>query len=202
MSISMLKSSSRQIAKNTFTGTFIDSHDENKVIDAFADVWSQKFSVAVQKYVGICTGLPIGGPVIPASITTLQQDIYDAAKSALKTTYLSNDYDNKVEDVFAQNISQVASIISSYMCTVATTPAAPPVVPISPGGPLIASSSSMCTPVFRTSGQAALLATFAEGDIGGIATRFASVWQQHGELIGQYVMTCSSLPGGGPLVAS
>lgn len=202
MSVSMLKSRSQQIAKNAFTGTFIDSRDENKVIDAFADVWSQKFSIAIQKYVGICTGLPIGGPVIPASITTLQKDIYDAAKSALKATYLSNDYDNKVEDLFAQNISQVASIISSYMGTVATTPAAPPVVPVSPGGPLIASSSSMCTPVFRTTGQAALLATFAEGDIGGIATRFASIWQQHGELIGQYVMTCSSLPGGGPLVAS
>lgn len=202
MSVSMLKTRSRQIAKNAFTGTFIDSRDENKVIDAFADVWSQKFSVAVQKYVGICTGLPIGGPVIPASITTLQKDIYDAAKSALKATYLSNDYDNKVEDIFAQNISQVASIISSYMGTVATTPASPPVVHVSPGGPLIASSSSMCTPVFRTTGQAALLATFAKGDIGGIATRFASIWQQHGELIGQYVMTCSSLPGGGPLVAS
>ena len=48
----------------------------------------------------------------------------------------------------------------------------------------------------------ALLSTFQNGDVGGVVTRFASVWQQHGELIGQYVMTCSSLPGGGPLVAS
>ena len=97
MSVSMLKSRSRQIAKNAFTGTFIDSRDENKVIDAFADVWSQKFSVAVQKYVSMCTGLPIGGPVIPAPITTLQQDIYDAAKSALEATYLSNDSPDKSE---------------------------------------------------------------------------------------------------------
>ena len=202
MSVSLLKTRSRQIAKNAFTGTFVDSRDENKVIDAFADVWSQKFSVAVQKYIGMCIGLPTGGPVVPAPITTLQQDIYDAAKSALKATYLSNDYTNQVENVFAQNISQVASIISSYMGTVATIPAAPPVVPVSPGGPLIASSSSMCTPIFRTTGQAALLATFAEGDVGGVATRFANIWQQHGLLIGEYVMTCSSLPGGGPLVAS
>lgn len=202
MSISILKTQSQQIAKNAFIGTFKDSRDENGVIDAFANTWSQKFSLAVQKYVGMCTGIPVGGPVIPAAPATLQQDLYNAARDALKATYLSNDYDNKVEDIFAQNISQVASIISSYMGTVATIPASPPVMPLSPGGPLIASASSMCTPVFKTTGQSALLATFAQGDVGGVATRFANIWQQHGPLIGQYVMTCSSLPGGGPLVAT
>lgn len=202
MSVSMLKSRSRQIAKNAFIGTFIDFRDENGVIDKFANTWSQKFSVAVQKYVGQCIGLPVGGPVTPPKTTTLQQDIYNAARDALKATYLSNDYNNDVENQFAQSISTVASIISSYIATVMTTPAAPPTIPLSPGGPLIASTSSMCTPVFNTSAMQALLSTFQNGDVGGVVTRFASVWQQHGELIGQYVMTCSSLPGGGPLVAS
>lgn len=202
MSVSLLITRSSQIAKNAFTGTFIDLRDENGVIDKFANTWSQKFSLAVQKYMSQCIGLPTGGPVTPAVTTTLQQDIYNAARDALKATYLSNDYDNEVENQFAQGISTVASIISSYMATVMTILASPPTIPVSPGGPLIASSSSMCTPVFYSSAMQALLSTFQKGDIGGVATRFASIWQQHGELIGQYVMTCSSLPGGGPLIAS
>lgn len=202
MSVTLLQQKSYSIAKNAFIGTFIDSRDEKGIIDKFASTWSKKFSIAVQKYVEQCIGLPVGGPVIPYKITQLKQDIYDAAKDALKSTYLSSDYTTQVENQFAECISIVASIISSYMGTVATTPAAPPTVPVSPGGPLIASTSSMCTPVFNSSAIQALLSTFPNGDVGGIATRFASIWQQHGELIGEYVMTCSSLPGGGNLVAS
>lgn len=202
MSVALLKQQSYTIAKNAFTGSFVDSRDENGVIEKFANTWSSKFSTAVQKYVGQCIGLPTGGPVTPFATTTLEMDIYNAAVDALKSTYLSSDYDNDVEVQFGNGMKTVAPIISSYMTTVMTILASPPVIPLSPGGPLIATTSSMCTPVFYSAAQMALLGTFLNGDVGGVVARFASIWQQHGELIGQYVMTCSSLPGGGPLVAS
>ena len=201
MSLAILKQKSYSIAKNAFIGTFIDSRDENGVIEKFANTWSNEFSLAVQKYVGMCIGIYPGGPVTPASTSTLKQDIYKAAKNALKATYLSNDYDNKVENDFADSISQVHSIIGSYMDTVQTILGVYPIF-MSPGGPLIATASSMCTPVFNTSAIQAMLNTFQKGDVGGVATRFANIWQQHGLLIGEYVMTCTSLPGGGQLIAS
>lgn len=202
MSLSLLKSRSKQIARSAFIATFVDSTDENNVIEKFSSTWSEKFSQAIYDYVAICIGLPTGGPVTSGQTTKLKQDIYNAAKDALKSTYLSSDYDNDVENDFASELSNVVESISSYMSTVATTPAAPPTIPVSPGGPLIASASTICVAAFNTCSHNALLASFPEGDVGGIASIFSSIFQETGQTIGEYVMTCTSSPGGGPLIPS
>lgn len=201
MSVSLLKQQSYEIAKNAFIATFVNSHDENSVIEKFAKRWSKDFSIAVQKYVGMCTGIYPGGPVIAESGKTLEQDIFNAAKNALKETYLSQKYDEKVEIKFGDGMKTAAPSIVSYMGTCMTTPGFYPTY-MSPGGPIIAHSSSMCVPAFKSASALAITNTFQKGDAQGIAQIFSNIFQQTGMLIGTYVATCSSLPGGGPLIAS
>lgn len=201
MPIATLQQQSYTIAKNAFIATFVDSRDENSVIEKFSKRWSQDFSKAIQKYVGMCTGIYPGGPVVAASPTTLEQDIFNAAKNALKETYLSNEYDNQVEIDFGNGMKTAAASVAAYMGTCQTILGVYPTF-MSPGGPIIAPPSTSCIPAFKSASHLALTNTFQKGDKQGIAQIFSNIFQQTGSLIGTYVAGCTSLPGGGPLVAN
>lgn len=201
MPIATLRQQAYNIAKNAFIATFVDSRDENSVIEKFSKKWSKDFSLAIQKYVGMCKGIYPGGPVIAAPYTTLQQDIFNAAKNALKETYLSNEYDNQVEIDFGNGMKTAASSVATYMGTCKTILGVYPTF-MSPGGPIIAPPSTPCVPAFKSASYKALTNTFQKSDQQGIAQIFSNIFQQTGQIIGTYVAGCTSLPGGGPLVAN
>lgn len=197
------------VAQQSFKATFLGYDDPYAIAQLFAQSFAPDFATAVFNYVKLCTGLPPGGPVQAGSTQQLEQDLFEAGKKAFKATFRGYEDKFDIATKFGTELKPIASSIASWMSQNMTIPAAPPAIPVSPGGPLIVVPSASVVPVCFACGKKAFEATFVDDkgtqqvsyDSKGIATIFATTFQQIGNFLAPYLQTCTSLPGGGPLQA-
>lgn len=201
-----LQAQVQPVAKSAFIATFQGYADKAGIADLFANRFAPDFATAVAEYFAMCIGLPPGGPIQAASPTKLEQDIANAGKNAFKETFQGYDDKYDIATKFGNGLKPIAAAIASWVPLNMTTPAAPPAIPVSPGGPIIWSSSTQIVPVTFSASRTAWQNTFLDdkgmpgvSDTYNISTIFATIFQQVGEFIGIYMSTCQSLPGGGPL---
>ena len=199
----VLKPIAISISTSAFMATFLGFADVNLISVKFGNKFGDLFTTALKTYVSKCTGLPVGGPVVSYSTSDLQNDLYKAGKEAFTQTFQGFEDVNQLAHKFGTELKPMADIISSYMKTCMTTPAVPPAVPVSPGGPLITIPSAICVPVFLSCSQKGFMATFQGfADTLGISVLFGTIFSTLGTEVGNYASRCKSAPGGGPLIAS
>lgn len=195
-----LQSDAYDIAYDAMNELFCGEPDEYGLCDVFADRWSTDFSTAITNYIMTCTGLPVGGPVVPGPPVTLTLDIYNAMKNALTDTFMGEPDDDNLADKFGAATASVGPAIASYMPS-CTTIVGPGPTFISPGGPVTAPPSSQLVPIFFAAAKAAWIAAFKDApDDNNIAEKFANVFKDTGDLISDFVGRCMSPPSGGPLI--
>lgn len=188
------------IATKSLTVCFDNLLDNQGIAIKFGDKFADLFSKAVQSYVGMCTGLPIGGPVTRATTVQLEQDLYEAGKQAFTETFIGYDDMNKLADKFGTQLKPIAASIASWIATCQTVLATPPTVSVSPGGPLIVTPSLTVMPAMLQCSRLAIQATFqGQQDPNNIAELFATQFSLIAPTISTYVQEAVSLPGGGLL---
>lgn len=205
-----LKAQVQPVAQQAFKATFLGYDDPNNIATLFAQTFAPKFATAVATYLTLCVGLPPGGPIQAGQTQQLEQDIANAGKEAFKATFIGYEDRHDIATKFGNELKPIAAAIASWVPQNMTIPAAPPAIPVSPGGPVIASPSASVVPVCFKCGKKAFEATFIDQDGSAkgagwdsmnIATIFATTFQNIGNFIGIYMQTVTSLPGGGPLQA-
>lgn len=196
-----LQAAVQPIAYQAYIATFQGELDRPRIASKFANKFSQLFATGVTSYIATCTGLPVGGPITAGPTATLEQSLFEAGRQALIETFQGESDPKNIAIKFGNGFKPYAAAVAAWIPTNLTVPASPPVLPLSPGGPVIAMTSASTMPVMFACAQQAFINTFeGEADLRGIALMFANIMQNAGNLLYTYMQTCSSLPGGGPIV--
>jgi hypothetical protein len=191
----------QSIAENSFKATFQGESDDNNLALKFAMKFAQSLAIATKSYFAQCIGLPVGGPVTPAPPATFTTDIMNAGKDALIETFQGENDDKQLALLFGQGLMTIAAAVASWIPMNMTIPAAPPAMPLSPGGPVIAIPSASVVPQVFTAAQTAYINTFqGQSTAPPLEILFATQFQQIGLEFGNLMTRCTSLPGGGTLI--
>lgn len=196
----ILKNNIERICKQSFLNTFQNFKDDSNINDIFSKTFSKLFSKSIQSYLINCKGTPTGGPlIIYENIDELQNNLFNTGKSAYIKTFQNYEDENNIADSFGDGIKMLYKTIIDYLKLCKTITG----VPISPGGLLIAEPSEICVPEFKKYSRIAYKNTFQNfEDENNIAELFSNIFKSAGLEIGEYVMRCSSPPGGGNLISS
>lgn len=201
MPANSLKSQVQPIAKAAITTTFQGQSDDKSLADKFAKKFAEGFANAIYSYVGMCTINPVGGPVIPAATTKLQQDLIQTAKDAIIAMFQGESDENNIADKFSKPFGNFAASMATYMPTCIVVPSSPPVRPVTTGPWLTVPPSTACVPAMYQCAYQGMTDSFqGESDDMQLANLFAMQMQNIGNCIQPYVLTC--IPTGpGPVPA-
>lgn len=199
---STLQAQVQPIAYQAFTAMFRGEIDRPNIAIKFANEFSSKFATGIASYIATCIGLPVGGPITAAPTLQLEQSLFVAGHDALIATFQNEPDTYNIATLFGNEFKPFAAAVASWIPTNLTLLATPPTIPTSPGGPVIAMTSMQTVPVMYSCAQRAMTATFrGERDTYMLANIFATIMQNIGSLLYTYMQTCSSLPGGGNIIA-
>lgn len=196
-----LKQQVQPIAKAAIVATFQGQIDKNNIADKFAKKFAEGFANAIYSYVGMCTVLPSGGPVVASSTSKLQQDLIQTAKDAFIAMFQNEQDKNNIADKFSKPFGNFAMSMATYMPTCIVVPASPPVRPITTGPWLTVPPSTVCVPSMYQAAYQGMTDSFqGETDTYQLANIFALQMQNIGNYIQPYVLSC--IPTGpGPVPA-
>lgn len=198
---SVLKTRAYTITKDAFNVTFQGYDDERQLAHKFAIKFSTLFITSMTSYIPMCIGLPVGGPIKPGEVPPLSQSIYNCGKQAFIETFQGYDDENQLAHRFANELKNIAQFISIYVSTCLTVPAAPPTVPLSPGGLVIIKPFSDMEAGFKLHSKLAFDATFQNGaDSNRLSQLFSDKFKFLAADVSAYISRCKSLPGGGPII--
>jgi hypothetical protein len=198
---SVFQQQAKTISENAFKATFQGEKDDNNLASKFSGKFSPAMATATKTYFSQCMGLPIGGPIVPAPPATFANDIMKAGKDAFEATFQGEKDDNKLALLFGQGLMSIAAAVAGWIPMNMTIPAAPPTIPLSPGGAVIFAPSASVVPACLSAGMTAFKNTFqGQATSPPLEVSFANIFQQLGLEFGNMMSRTMSLPGGGALM--
>lgn len=181
------------------------SNVEDEVSKKFGDKFGTLYEQAIKNFIGGCIVKPVGGPGSVSKTLSIKSDLQKCGEESFRETFLGESDDKNIAKTFGDEFANGCYAEHENQVTMwAVIPAAPPVMPVTPGGPIIAVPSVSIIPVMFKALKSALEKTFPDGsgDSYNIANKFASKLSTAGIIMGTYALTCKCPPGGGPIIVS
>lgn len=175
----------------------------NKVSTNFAKKFSTLYEQAIIKFVSGCIVSPIGGPMSISKTTSIKSDLQKCGEESFRETFLGEDDDANIAKKFGDEFSNSCYVEHENQVKLwSVIPASPPVMPVTPGGPIIGVPSSSVVPIMLKALKSALEKTFPgdKSDPYQISTQFASKLSVAGNVLGTYIVICKCPPGGGNII--
>jgi hypothetical protein len=177
------------------------------IANDFSKKFAELYEVAIKNFLSICGSTPIGGPksITIMGKSNLQDDLQTCGEEAFKQTYPDPSQDkDKHAEKFGKKFAEIATEPHEQeIMKWQAIPASPPLIPTTPGGPVIAIPSVSLITVILDAAKSALIETFdGNPDKKDIATKFATILSPIGILMGVYALTCNVPLGGGMLIVS